>query len=119
VTAEFYGDSTQDQQPKHDHQGEIEAAECGCEETREREKQRPTNCQQPNFVSIPHGADGMQDLALLGLGPSHKELDDSGTKIEAIEHDVNRDHYRDQTEPERCHDENPLYASACFAVQAV
>src|SRR5260370_8574288 len=53
----------------------------------------------------------MQHLALLAFGPSDKELNNSGTEIEAIEQNVACDHNRCQAEPESCHGQILLYAS--------
>ena len=58
VIAELNGDAAQNQQPEHDHERQIEAAETGSIESGESEIQGAAARQQPHLVAIPHRADG-------------------------------------------------------------
>jgi hypothetical protein len=68
VIAELDGDAAQDQQPQHDHQGQIESAEAGGVERREREIQRAAAGQQPHFVAVPHRTDDAKHPRALAVG---------------------------------------------------
>ena len=60
MIAELDRDAAQDQQPQHDHQRQIEAAEAGGIERGEGEVERAAGGEQPDFVAVPDGADGAQ-----------------------------------------------------------
>ena len=60
VAAEFDADAAQDEQPEHDHERQIEAAEGGGVEQREGEVEGAAAGEEPDFVAVPDGADGAE-----------------------------------------------------------
>ncbi len=59
VRAEFDGDPTQHQEPENDDQWQVEPAEAGGIEHREGEEHSTSGCNEPDFVSVPHRANGL------------------------------------------------------------
>jgi hypothetical protein len=57
VRAQLKTNAAQHQQPEHDHQRQVEAAEARRVEQREGEVERPARGEQPDLVAVPDGAD--------------------------------------------------------------
>jgi len=62
-------------------------------------KERATAGDEPDFVSVPDGADGIQqDATILVL--LHKEVEDSDTEVESIQNRISGEEYANQDEPD-------------------
>src|SRR5581483_5501582 len=97
-------DATHDQQPKHDHEREIEAAEGGRVQERKCKVERAASGQQPDLVTVPHRPNGPQhDLAIL-LAAREKWMQNANSDIEAIKNHVRNNHQRDKPKPDKSHD---------------
>jgi hypothetical protein len=57
VVAQFDADAAQDEQPEHDHERQIKAAEGRGVEQRKGEVERAAAGQQPDFIAVPDRAD--------------------------------------------------------------
>jgi hypothetical protein len=105
----FDADAAEHQQPEDDHERQIEAAEAGGVEQGEGEQERASGGEQPDFVAVPHGADGAQDGAALVWGAGGAQVDHTGAEVEAVEHDVRCHH--------RCDDHEPKGSQSSFALR--
>src|SRR5579862_9020283 len=103
LMAQFDADAAQHQQPENHHEWQIESAEAGGIEERKSEVERSASGEQPDFVSVPHRADGTHDGLALPGSAGGAEIDDSGAKIESVEHDISGNHDCDNHEPKRFH----------------
>src|SRR5712692_7002466 len=99
----FNRDAPQDQQPEDDHQRQIETAEARTIKNGKSEIKRSPCSQQPDFVTVPYGADAAEYLSPLRIGACDYQVNDARTEIEAIQQDVRRKHRRDQAIPYRFH----------------
>jgi hypothetical protein len=108
VASEFDGDAAQNEQPENHHQRQIKSAEAGSVQNWKCEKEDAATGKQPHFVGVPHGADGAEDAAALGVVARNTEMNDAGAEIESVEENVNGEHDGDEAEPERRHINPPL-----------
>src|SRR2546423_4902954 len=92
-------DAAQHQQPEHDHQRQVEAAEARRVEQRKGEVERAAGGYQPDFVAVPHRPDGAQHQAALRVISGNHGADDADAEVEPIEHNVSRQHQRHEYEP--------------------
>jgi hypothetical protein len=92
VRAQFNADAAQHQQPEHDHERQVEAAEAGGVEPGEGEVERACGSDEPDFVTVPDRADGAHDVAALVGCFGGAKVDHSGAQVEAVEHDVGCHH---------------------------
>ena len=91
------------EQPEHDHQRQIEAAEGRGVEERKGEVECAAAGEEPDFVAVPHGADGAQGGAAFRFGADEEQVEHADAEVEAVEDDVADDHYGDQPEPDETH----------------
>ena len=103
VIAQLKADAAEDKEPEDDHEREVEATEGRGVEERESEVERASPGKEPDFIAVPHGADGVQAGATLGLSAHEKEVKHADAEVEAVEHHVSYDHYRNQPEPYKAH----------------
>src|SRR6185369_9950397 len=94
-------------------QWQIETAERRRVQERKCEEKCSSACKQPDFVSIPYRSDRMHRLASLRFRAGDEEVNDSYTQVEAVQHDVNRKHYRYDPEPQRTHRPHLTPSSVC------
>ena len=113
VVAKLDADAAQDQEPEHDHERQIEAAEGRGVEERKGEVEGAAAGQQPDFVAVPDWADAGEDNAAVGFGANEEEMEYADAQVEAVEHDVGDDHYGDQPEPDETHHGKLLFLQAC------
>src|SRR5579884_3725610 len=100
MIAELDGDSSQHQQPEHDHQREIESAETRSIERRKSHEESNAAGDQPDFVSVPYRPNGAKnDLAFLRVSPERK-MKRPGSQVESIQHYVPGNHERGKAEPD-------------------
>jgi hypothetical protein len=78
-------EAAQDEQPEHDHERQIEAAEGRGVEQREGEEEGASGGEQPDFVAVPDGADGADGLCALVFGAGDEEIEDADAEVEAVE----------------------------------
>src|SRR5205807_2747381 len=79
VRAEFDADAAQHQKPQHNHKGQVETAEAGGVEQRKGEVEGTSGSEQPDFIAIPHRADGAHDGLAFGGRTGGSEIDDART----------------------------------------
>src|SRR5262249_52672359 len=103
VRAKLDRDASDDEQPKDEHQRQVEAAECARVNRGKGENQDPTGGDQPNFVGVPYPPDLAQPLAPLLLGSVTQHNPQADPTIEADENHVDREHQPHQEEPESGH----------------
>ncbi len=108
VAAQLDADGAQDQQPEHDHQRQIEAAEGRGVEQGEGEEERASGGQQPDLVAVPEGADGTHGLLAFLFAAGDEEIDDADADVEAVEDDVGDQHDGDNPEPKSSHRISPM-----------
>src|SRR5258708_26996913 len=58
--AELYAEPPQNEQPQHNHERHVKAAERGGVEKRKSEEESSTGGQQPDPIAVPHGPDSAQ-----------------------------------------------------------
>ena len=109
VVAQLNTNAAQNQQPQHDHQRQIEAAEGRGVEQRKGEVERAATGQQPDLVAIPYRADAGKRCAALRFVADQKQVKHTHAQIEAVEHHVADDHHSNQPEPDETHHENLLF----------
>src|SRR5258708_23120379 len=103
MRAEFDADAAQDQQPQHHHERQIESAEAGSVELRESKVEGASGGHQPDLVAVPDGADGGENATALFVRLGDREVNRAGAQVESIEHDISRDHERDNPVPQGLH----------------
>ncbi len=103
MVAEFEAYTAQHEQPEDDHERKIEAAESGGVEQRKGEIERASSGEKPDFVAVPHGADGAKAGLALGFGAYEEEMKHADTEVESIENDIADDHYGNQPKPDKTH----------------
>ena len=103
VVAQLKADAAQDQQPEHDHQRQIEAAEGRGVEQWKGEVERAAAGQQPDLVAVPDRADAGQRGAALRFGANQEQVKHAHAEVEAVEHHVADDHHGNQPEPDKTH----------------
>src|SRR5262249_27832585 len=103
LVPELDAESAANEQPEHHHERQVEATERSRVEDWEGKVERPPGCQEPDLVPIPDRPDGANHRPALRLRPGHKEGQDTGAEIEAVEYDVHQDHEKDEQKPDRCH----------------
>src|ERR1019366_9231266 len=110
--AKLDADAAPNQEPQNDHQREIKATEGGGIEEREGKVKSASASQEPDFIAIPHGADGPHhDTAILFVA-GEEWIQDANANIESVEDDISGDHDRDDPEPDCSH----CFSSALYAV---
>ena len=90
MVAQLNAYAAQDEQPKHDHQRQIKAAEGRGVEKRKGEVERAATGQQPDFVAIPNRANARKCGAALRFVADQKQVKHTHAEIEAVEHHVTR-----------------------------
>ena len=73
-----------DQQPQHHHERQVEPAEAGGVERREREVERSARGQQPDFVRVPDRSDAAADQRAFFGGPRDPLVDGAHAQVEAF-----------------------------------
>ena len=111
VIAQLEAHAAQHQEPEHDHQRQIEAAEGRSVEQRKGEVERAAAGQQPHLVAVPDRADAAEGGAALRLGADQEEVERAHAEIKAVEHDVAHDHHGNQPEPDKTHHEQAPFSS--------
>src|SRR5260370_34469893 len=101
--AELYTEPPQNEQPQHDHERHVKAAEGGGVDKRKSEEESSTGGQQPDLIAVPHGPDGAQGVLALLFGACNEGKDDADTQVETVEHHVSREHSGHDPEPECAH----------------
>ena len=99
MTTKFDRNSAKDKQPQDHDQWKIKAAETSGVERGKCEIERAAARYQPNFISIPEWADGLEHLAPLSVGARDKQVDNAGAQIVAVENHVSGYHQGDQAKP--------------------
>src|SRR6266487_816592 len=99
VRAEFDRDAAQHQEPEDDDQGQVEPAEAGGIEHGESEEQSASGRDEPDLVSIPYRADGLQNQATLFIRFGREQVDGTSPQVKAVEHDIHGEHERNQDKP--------------------
>src|SRR5207245_4181044 len=103
VSAEFNANPTQDEQPENDRQRKVEPAEARRIESRKCKIKRAASSDQPDLVAIPHRPDGTQHPASFVVRLGSNQINRARAKIKSVEHDIGRDHRRDNPEPKARH----------------
>ncbi len=103
VRAKLYGEAPDHQQPEHDDQRQIEPRETGGVQQGEREEQGAARRDQPDLVSVPHGADGADDHAPLPIVSGGEQVYGTRTKVKTVQQDVHRHHQCHADKPDRLH----------------
>src|SRR5512140_3824808 len=67
VMPELDAERAQDEQPEHNHERQVEAAETRGVKEREGVEESAPGRDQPDFVAVPDGADGAEERAPLVL----------------------------------------------------
>src|SRR5215203_4223327 len=88
VAAKLDGETPDHQEPQHNDERQIEAGEARGVEQREREKQGPSCGDDPDLVSVPHRAYGLQDEATLLIAFRYKRMYGAGPEVETVQQDV-------------------------------
>src|SRR5947209_4230891 len=101
--AKFNANTAQNEKPQNDHQRKIKAAEAGCIKQREGKVQSSAASQQPDFVSVPHGANGANHSAALLVSFGDEQMQNAGAKVETVENYIRGDHDRNEPEPYEKH----------------
>src|SRR5512140_403326 len=104
MVTELDRDAAQDQQPQDDHEWQVKAAESGRVQRGKSEVEAAAAGEQPNLVAVPERPDGPQHRAALAFVAGDERLYDARAEVITVQHDVYRDHYRDQAIPNRSHD---------------
>jgi hypothetical protein len=73
-----------DQQPQHDHQGQVEAAKGGGVNPRERHKQHAAGGDQPDLVAVPDRPDGREHRPTLRVRPRDQAVQNANAEIETV-----------------------------------
>src|SRR5260370_11569228 len=101
--AELYTETPQNEQPQHNHERHVKAAEGGGVEKGKSEEEGSTGGQQPDLIAVPYRPDGAQSVLALLFGTRNEGKDDADTQIETVENDVSREHDGHDPEPECAH----------------
>src|SRR5665213_2109725 len=103
VVAQLKAYAAQNQQPEHDHQRQIEAAERRCVKRGEREVERASASQEPNFIAVPHRPNAAERGLTLRFCTHEEQVQHTHAEVKAVEDNVSYDHYGDQPEPDQTH----------------
>ena len=95
----FKGDAANDQADQQQEQGQIEAAEHGGVPVREGGKGRAAGRQQPDFVAIPDGADGVDDGAAFLIVLAKEGQEHAHAEVEAFQEEEADPQDGDQDKP--------------------
>ena len=101
--AQLDAGAAQDEQPQHNHQGQIETAEGGGVERREGKVERAATGQQPDFVAVPDRTDASEHDLPVRLAARQQRMQDADAQVETVEHDVGGQHDSDDPEPDESH----------------
>ena len=74
--AELYTDTSQNEQPQHNHERHVKAAEGGGVEKWKSEEEGSAGGDQPDFIAVPYGPDGAQSLLAILFGTRNEGRDD-------------------------------------------
>ena len=74
VVAELDSNAAKDEEPEHDHERKIEAAEGRGVKKREGEVERAAAGEKPDFIAVPDRADAGEGGAAVQLGAAEKEM---------------------------------------------
>jgi hypothetical protein len=103
LVAQLEAETSAQEQPEHEDHREVHAAERGRVRGGEREEQDTAGGDQPYLVAAPYRADRLEDLIALLLVRRDPPVQRAGTEVEAVEHDVDRDHQAQEDEPRGDH----------------
>ncbi len=95
----FKGNTADDQTNQQKEQGEIEAAEHGGIPMRESREGRTTGSEQPYFIAIPGGTDGVDDGASFFIFFAEERQEHSDAEIESFKEEEADPQYGDQDKP--------------------
>ncbi len=103
VHAEFDAGPAHDEQPQHNHQGQIESAERSGIKSREGEIESAATGEQPHFVAVPDRTNAPEHDLPVGFATRKQRRQDADTQVESVEHDVSGQHNSDDPEPDKSH----------------
>ena len=103
MVAQLQADAAQDQQPKHDHQRQVKAAEGRCVKQRKSKIERAAAGQQPHLVPVPHRPNARKRGFALGFVSHQEQMQHADAEIESVEHHVADDHDCDEPKPDETH----------------
>src|ERR1700733_7828807 len=103
VHAELYTETPQNEQPQHNYERHIKAAEGGGVEKRKSEEEGSTGGYQPDLIAVPYWPDGAQSVLALLFGTRNEGGVDADAQIETVEHYVSGEHNGHYPEPECAH----------------
>ena len=104
VVAQLQADATQNQQPQHDHQRQIEAAERRGIEQRKRKVERTRRRPAAKPRSRPTPARCSPSVALRSASVAHqKQMQHPHPQVEPVQHHVSNNHHGNQPEPDKSH----------------
>jgi len=97
--AELDGDGTGDEAGEEEHEGDVEGGEDGGVDGWEGGEEGAAGGDEPDFVAVPDGADGVDgDAALVFV--SGEEVEDADAEVEAVEDGVAGEEDEDEDEPD-------------------
>src|SRR4029453_12951721 len=85
VAADLDGHAAEDERPKYEPEREVEPGERGGHHLRESEQERSAESEQPDLVPAPERAERGDDLAALGMGLPHDQMQGPGADVPAVE----------------------------------
>ncbi len=91
---------SEDQCHQQQHEREIEPGKHGRIDVGKRREQRAAAGDEPDFVAVPHRADGVEHDAPLFVFLG-EEMQRADAEVEAVEHRVAGEQHADQDEPDR------------------
>ena len=98
LAAEFDRDRAEDESRQQSHEDEVKSRENRGVNHRERGKESPSTGDQPNFITVPYRADGVdKDTAVLVF--FDEEMQRTDPQVESVEHRVAGEKNTDQDEP--------------------
>src|SRR6185295_1833684 len=103
VHAQFNAGAAHDEQPQHNHQGQIETAERGRVKGREGKVESAAAGQQPDFVAVPDRTNASEHDLPVGFAARQQRMQDADAQVEAVEHDIGGQHDGDDPEPDKSH----------------
>jgi hypothetical protein len=100
LAAKLNGGSAENQGHEQQNERQVKAGEDRRVNIGERRKQRAAPSDQPDFIAVPHRADGVEHDApfLIRLGEQMQRAD---AQVEAVQHSVAGEQHADENEPGR------------------
>ena len=99
LAPEFNGDGPEDQGEQQEHEGQVEPGENGGVHVREGGKEGAAARDEPDFIAVPHGADGIQREPSVFISLDEK-LEGSCSQVKAVQDGVSGKEHADEDEPD-------------------